>query len=102
MSTEKTLFEKDPDEIGDFPWDWGPWVARGPDGDALTGSPVVTFVDPPDASLTLERPAERVGDVVTVWLEGGTAGKDYRVRCEVGTTSGRVGVRTSTVEVRNR
>jgi hypothetical protein len=101
MTTEKTLFEKAPTEILDFPWDWSEHLAGYGDGDSVDTA-TIEIPTAPDDQLEQDRAATVVGDVVTMWLAGGTLGKEYRVTCQVVTANGRTLRRTSTFEIRNR
>ncbi len=103
MSTEeKTLFEKAPDEILDFPWNWSVWFERYEPLGTIDTAVITVPTSVPDAALTEDQAATVDGTVVTMWLAGGTLGKEYRVSCEITTTGGRTARRTSTFEIRDR
>lgn len=95
MPDERSFYTKSPAEVLDYEWDWGPWLK----GETLVDHDL-EFVDHPDAALSYDQDPEQNGNVVTMWLKGGTDGKSYRVRATATSSSGAIGVRTSTFFVR--
>ncbi len=92
-------FTKDPNAKLDYSVDWSTWL---PAGDSI--STAAWTVAGPDASLVVAgSPApSHASGVATVWLEGGTAGNNYRATCRVTTTAGRIDDRTIELQVRER
>lgn len=87
------IYEKDPDAVLDFSFDWSDWLA---DGETIS-TYVVTVAD----GLTKDSDAQASG-VVTHWLSGGTVGTNYSVACKVTTNQGRTDERTDTICIRQR
>jgi hypothetical protein len=75
------------------------WADLVPDSDSITGA---TWTVPTGIAQPSGKPPTRSGDVTTIWLEGGTAGTDYKVSCTITTTQGRIAKRSLTIKVRNR
>jgi hypothetical protein len=86
------LWEKDPQAVKDYQFDWTAWLA----GDTV-GSHTVTV----ETGLTKDSDS-RVGGVVTVWLSGGTKGRTYKVTCHVVTTGGRTDERTIEIVLKDQ
>lgn len=88
-----TVFEKDPDAVLDYEFDWSDWL---PTGDTIA-SAVVTA----DTGLTIDSQSETT-TAVTVWLSGGTAITSYEVTCHIVTAEAREDDRTIVVQVIER
>lgn len=88
-----TTFTKDPSAVLDYAFDWSDWLA--------TGETISSHVITVDTGLTKDSDSEALG-VVTVWLSGGTAGKNYKVACLIETSAGRTDERTIWIKVVER
>lgn len=75
-------FDKQPAEVQDYDIDFGPYL------DALGDTPLLHTVVVP-SGITLETSA-LVGNVVKVWLSGGTDRQKYKVTARLTTDGGRV------------
>lgn len=78
-------FPKQPADVQDYDIDYSEYCAGFTPADTLTGTPVVTA----DPGITVAS-TTRVGNVVKVFLSGGTSGVTYKVTCRATTTGGRV------------
>ena len=88
-----SIFNKDPDAVLDFKFDWSGW---------LTGAEAISsYTIDVDTGLTVDSDSDAAG-VVTVWLSGGTVGTTYAVRCEIVTSDSRTDERTLFVKVKQR
>lgn len=86
-------FVKDPGEVKDYAIDWTAHLA---DGETIISSTWVV----PDGIAEPVSPTTAASDTTaTVWLEGGTAGTEYRVTNHVLTNQGREFERSFTVNV---
>ena len=88
-----TTFNKDPDAVLDYTWDWSDWL---PSGDTIAS---YTFTVP--AGITKDSDSNTT-TAVTAWMSGGTAGLSYDVVCHIVTTAGREDDRTITFFVGER
>ena len=90
-------FTKDPDAVLDYVFDWRdasiPWLAAG---ETIVGHTITA-----DTGITVDSSTESDGKV-TVWLSGGTAGKNYKVACKITTSAGRTDERTLWIRVVDR
>lgn len=86
-------FEKDPDAVLDYQFDWSDWL---PDGDTID-SYTVTEED----GITVDSDSA-TSTAVTVWLSGGAAGENYNVVCHIVTTAGREDDRTAVIVVKEK
>ena len=86
-------FEKDPDAILDWHFDWKNWLG---DAEIIDTS---IFIVTPGITVTLE---EKTTTNTTVWLSGGTPGRPYRVTNRIVTNQGRTDDRSITVRVKDR
>lgn len=86
-------FLKDPDAVLDYVFDWTAWLD---DTDTISSTTVTaaTGITVDSTSFT--------ANTVTVWLSGGTAGRNYTVACLIATADGRTDERTMTITVRER
>ena len=92
MSVEQ-IFEKDPQAVLDYAFDWGDWLDSG----ETIASTTITVA----SGLTKDSDSESDG-IVTIWLSGGTAGTSYTVACKIVTSSSRTDERSITIMVINR
>ena len=83
---------KDPDEVLDYEVDWSARLGT----DTISS---VTWTVP--AGLTKEDEAA-TGDIVSVWLSGGSEGQSYNIGCRVVTSGGRTHDETFVLPVRSR
>jgi hypothetical protein len=86
-------WEKDPDAVLDWIWDWSDWLDSG---ETITAS-VFTV----SAGLVLNSDTSST-TTATAWLSGGTAGQPYSVANRITTSVGRIDERTITIRVTNR
>jgi hypothetical protein len=103
MATIKK-FEKDPEEVLDFQFDFKPLTngVSGAKSDYLeTGETITSQTVTADTGLTVDSSSES-GGAVTVFLSGGTAGRSYRVVCKIVTSGLRTARRSFLVEVKRR
>ena len=84
---------KDPSAVLDYVFDWTEWLA--------TGETITDHTITADTGITVDSSTEGDGKV-TVWLSGGTAGKNYKVACKITTSAGRTDERTIWIKVTNR
>lgn len=87
------VFDKDPNALLDYQWDWSDWLA---DGETITSA----VIDVPD-DLTLDH-QDDAATTVTAWLEGGTDGEGYQVTCSIVTSAGREDDRSIYLRCRER
>lgn len=88
-----THFQKDPSAYLDYAFDWSDWL--------VAGETITSFTVSAETGLTVASDGE-VSGVVTAWLSGGTANRDYPVTCQITTSQGRIDERTITINVRDR
>ena len=84
---------KDPSAVLDYAFDWTGWLAAG---ETITDHTITA-----DTGITVDSSTESDGKV-TVWLSGGTAGKNYKVACKITTSAGRTDERTLWIRVVDR
>ena len=91
----KPTFIKDPEAELDYGFDFAAlgWLSSG---ETITA---VTWTVP--AGLT-EGTKENDGEIIKVWLSGGTAGSTYEVEVKVTTSDGRVDSRSFDISVKDR
>jgi hypothetical protein len=89
-------FRKDPDAIVDFQWNWSDYLDYFDDGDTIDSS---DWLVPPGIAKADE---SHTGSTATIWLEGGTVGKTYRVTNRITTVGGRTDDRTRSIRVVDR
>ncbi|GGR51974.1 phage fiber-tail adaptor protein [Streptomyces roseolus] len=87
-------WEKDPQAVLDWMFDWSNWLAAG---ESISGTPVVTV----DSGLTKDSQSNTTTKV-TCWLSGGTLGATYKVACRITTNQGRTDERTIAIRVTDR
>ena len=83
------MFYKDPNAKLDYRVDWSAWL----NGDTVA---TVAWTVPTGLTKTSET---NTTTAATVWLEGGTAGVDYRIVCRITTAAGRIADRSFVVRV---
>lgn len=88
-----TDWEKDPQAVLEWIWDWSDWLDSG---ESITVS-VMTV----SAGLVLDSSTNST-TTATAWLSGGTAGQPYSVANRITTSVGRIDERTITIRVSNR
>lgn len=93
MSNQVFRVTKDPDAVLDYSLDWSEWLMVG---DSLAVSSWLA-----EAGITIDSYA-RDGNVTTVWLSGGQAGRPYIVTNRVVTGGGREDDRSIVVYVTER
>lgn len=86
-------WEKDPDAVLDWVWDWSDWLAPG--------ETISTSVFTVSAGLDLDSQSNTLASA-TAWLSGGTPGVPYTVANRVTTSAGRTDERSITIRVTNR
>lgn len=85
-------FDKDPDALLDYIWDWTDWLEND---DIISRE----FVVP--TGLTLVSSIID-GSLIRAWFQGGTANKSYTVVCRITTNSGRIDDRSALFNVKER
>lgn len=99
--TGKSVIEKDPLALLDYPFDWSAWLTDV--GDTIA-SALITITGP-DAALVENSHTISGANKVIVWLSGGTAGRKYKVDCKItcaATTPVRVDSRSIYVKMKDR
>lgn len=86
-------WQKDPDAVLDWRWDWSEWLE---DGETIVDSMMTV-----SAGLTLDSDTHSLTST-TAWISGGTAGQPYLVSNRITTSAGRVDERSITIRVTNR
>lgn len=91
-------FNKDPDAILDYGFDWTPWL----DGDVIETS---TWTVEQDAGTTntlttSNSTFDPAGGKTTIWLSGGETGDYYTLTNEITTGAGRLDDRTLGISIR--
>lgn len=85
---------KDPDAVLPFAVDWTDWLTNEADT-----ADTFTWILPDGLTKAAEMTD---GGKATVWLSGGTDGKNYDLTCRITTTGGRIDDRTMRIHVRSR
>jgi hypothetical protein len=75
---------KDPDDEKDYERDWSDWLALSGDDTIASVSWVVD-----DGLVVVTAKNSNTTTAATVWLSGGTAGRNYNVTCRITTAGGR-------------
>lgn len=78
-------FEKDPDAVLDYFWDWNDWL----ENDEISTHEILL-----PEGIVLDDSSELNG-VVTAWISGGTVNTSYIVTCRVVTSWGRTDDRSA-------
>ena len=99
-------YVKDPQAELDYKFDWAPLTNEAPGAVSdwlASGETIESY------TLTIAGGITNVSDSrtdsntsVTVWLSGGSAGREYRVTCHIVTSAWREDDRTIVVKVRQR
>ena len=90
--SQNNTYLKDPDARVDFQADWTDWLA----GDTISAS---TWVVP---SGITQYSASNTTTSATIWLSGGTEGRDYSVVNRITTAGGRINDQTLIIKIRSR
>lgn len=88
-----TTYQKDPDAVLDYRWDWSPWLA---DGETITASQVIV-----PSGITANSNSNDTTSA-TVWLAGGSVGETYSVTNRITTSESRIDDRTMHIAVLQR
>ena len=75
-------FDRDPDSVKDYQWDWSAWLDTDNSEEINSHSIVET------GDLEIDS-SEDTTTTVTAWISGGTAGTAQRVTCRIVTNQGR-------------
>lgn len=96
-------FEKDPQAKLDYVIDWQANGYLDP-GESIVDSTFFLPVIPDPADLIKGDPHDETftATTSTVWLSGGTANREYRVRCRIVTSKDRTDERSITIRVVDR
>jgi hypothetical protein len=89
----ENVFQKDPQALLDYGFDWTQWLAEGEeivDCEVTAGSGITNVYN-----------TNTSGSVI-VWLSGGTPGKRYDITCHILTSGSRIDERTIKIDVKNR
>lgn len=86
-------FEKDPDEVLDYMWDWSNLLAEEEtiESVTITSSEGITVDSNTNTDTT-----------VTVWISGGTIGNHYLIDCKIVTSSSRTFDRDILIYVKDK
>lgn len=87
------VWEKDPDAVLDYVWDWSDWLEPG---ETITDSLFIM-----SAGITLDSDSHSATSA-TAWLSGGTPGIPYQATNRIETSAGRIDDRSITIRVKNR
>jgi len=100
----QTEWIKDPDAVLDYKFDWKALTNGSGDSDWLgAGETISAHTIDADVGITVDSSvATDANTSVTVWLSGGTAGTEYRVRCEIETSGSRTDERTMKIKCEER
>lgn len=77
----------------DYSFDFSSWLQ--PIADTIQSYTLTKT--PADITITQHAAA---GGVITAWVAGGKAGQDYKIRCRIVTTGGRIEERTMKISVK--
>lgn len=88
-----TTWEKDPDAVLDYIWDWSEWLAPG--------ETIVTSIFTVSAGLDLDSDSFN-SNSATAWLSGGLPGTPYLVANRITSSDDRTDERSITIRVKNR
>lgn len=86
-------FDKDPDALLDYVFDWSDWLEAG--------EVISSYEIDVETGLTKESDSESDG-LVTVWLSGGANGESYIVGCEITTSKSRTDERSMRLVINDR
>ena len=99
-----SIFQKDPNAVLDYKFDWKASTNGNGDTDWLASGETISSKTV-TAGSGITKDSDALSDTntsVTVWLSGGTAGVDYEVACKIITSTGRTDERTIKIQVRER
>lgn len=82
-------FLKQPNELKDYDIDYKPWLTPMTDTIQDFEVSVVCLTDPTDTSLEITS-THNSPDMLKVWVQGGTAGYQYKITLKVITSGGRI------------
>ena len=101
-STGKKSAIKDPQATLDYSFYWTDWLAEIGDSIAVLTASVVNPPDVPTPMTVTQ--ATHFEGVATIFLSGGTLGKNHQLNCHITTNSNppRVDERTLTIKIRER
>lgn len=92
-------FQKDPQAVLDYTFDWSAWLAAGETITAAT----VTIADTAGGTSALVKDSQSfTGTTVTAWLSAGAVDHVYSAVCHVTTSAARQDDRTIYIAVVNR
>ena len=86
-------FEKDPNAVLDYVWNWEDWLASG---ETISTSSMIV-----DNGITKDSDS-KTDTRTKIWLSGGTAGTAYAVTNRIVTSDGRTDDRTIYIKVIER
>ena len=104
--TTNAVFQKDPDAVLDWKFDWAPLTNESAGGKSdwlASGETISSATITADTGITVD--SDSITDTntsVTVWLSGGTVGETYSVACEIVTSASRTDERTIQIYVVER
>ena len=78
----------------DYKWDWSRWL---PASDSIESHEIIEV----DDGLTVSAGVHD-DKSVTVWVEGGEAGRTYELLCRIETVEGRIELDDATIKVAER
>jgi hypothetical protein len=95
---------KDPESVLDYTFDWRAYTNGTGKTDWLaSGETISAKTITATTGITVDSSALSDNDTsVTVWLSGGTDGRDYVVGCKIATDGGRTDKRSIVVQCRER
>ena len=95
---------KDPDAVLDYKFDWKASTNGTGTSDWLGSSETIaSHTIDADTGITVDSSSQTdTNTSVTVWLSGGTAGTEYKVRCEIVTSASRTDERTIKIKCEER
>ncbi|RLB93608.1 MAG: hypothetical protein DRH26_03470 [Deltaproteobacteria bacterium] len=96
MTCENRTFEKVPDAVLDYKFDWAALTNGSGVSDWLSsGEAIADITVTADAGITIDSSAKADLDTsVVVFLSGGTEQAQYEISCKIKTTDDRTDVRT--------
>jgi hypothetical protein len=92
MPLKQISFNKDPNAVLDYVWDWSVW---------LVDDNIATATFTPGPGITVDHDT-KTAKTATAWLAGGQHGQCYSVTCHIVTTAGRENDWTFIFNVRNQ
>ena len=89
---KESWFNKDPDAVLDYEFDWSAW---------LTGGETISSHTITVTGVTLDSSTTSTSSVVA-WVSGGVLGEMVKIECEIVTSAGRTDERTIQLFIENR